>query len=99
WNGPAGGDDNAADLAVSPDGATVVVTGRTVPAPMQDEYATIGQDSATGAVRWTATYAAPVSAEPRVSEAHAVAITSSGTVIVTGVSGPGSATVAYRTGS
>jgi outer membrane protein assembly factor BamB len=99
WNGPAGGDDNASDLAVSPDGTTVVVTGRTVPAAMQDQYATIGQDSATGAVRWTATYAAPATAEPPMSEAHAVAITSSGTVIVTGVSGPGFATVAYRPGS
>jgi hypothetical protein len=99
WNGPAGGDDNAADLAVSRDGATVVVTGRTVPAPMQDEYATVGQDSVTGAARWAATYAAPATAEPRVSEAHAVAVTPSGTVIVTGVSGPGYATVAYRAGS
>ncbi|GAA2156129.1 hypothetical protein GCM10009826_17850 [Humibacillus xanthopallidus] len=99
WNAPAGGDDNASDLAVSPDGATVVVTGRTVPAPMQDQYATVGQDSATGAVSWTATYAAPAGAEPPISEAHAVAITSSGTVVVTGVSGPGFATVGYRAGS
>lgn len=99
FDGPSGGDDNAADLAISPDGATLVVTGHTVPAPMKDEYATVGYDSATGKVRWTATYASLSSAEGGASEAHAVAISpTDGTVVVTGVSGLGYATVAYKSG-
>ncbi|EWT02210.1 hypothetical protein N865_00270 [Intrasporangium oryzae NRRL B-24470] len=96
WDGKNGGDDNAADLATGPDGTTLVVTGKTVPAPMQDEYATVGYDPATGKVLWTATFASLSANESRASEAHAVAISKDGTIVVTGVSGVGYGTVAYR---
>lgn len=98
YDGPTGGDDNAFDLAVGADGSSVVVVGRTVPQPMLDEYATVSLRATTGEKLWEMTYGV---AEREVngnrsSEAHAVAVGKDGTVYVTGGSGRGYATVAYR---
>jgi WD40 repeat protein len=99
YDGPTGGDDNAYDLAASPDGSVLVVTGRSVPAPMKDVYATVGYGTGSGEQLWTQAYG--VTGSPTdgnlSSEAHAVAVSpKDGTVFVTGVSGRGYATVAYR---
>jgi hypothetical protein len=51
YNGPGNGGDYATALAVSPDGMTVYVTGRS-PANGQNDYLTIAYDAATGALRW-----------------------------------------------
>jgi hypothetical protein len=42
----------ATSLALSPDGATVYVTGVTAPATAQTQYLTIAYDAATGTARW-----------------------------------------------
>jgi WD40 repeat protein len=62
YNGPGSGYDNAADLAVSPDGSVVVVTGNSDssgPDSAQD-YATVAYEVATGAQRWASTYDDPL---------------------------------------
>jgi hypothetical protein len=96
WDGPAGRDDNASDLAVAPDGASVVLVGRTVPEPMKDQFATVGLQPASGAVLWSSTYGITTSAEGNLAcNATSVAIAKNGTVFVTGSAGSGSATMAY----
>lgn len=96
WDGPAHGDDNASDLTVSPDGSSVVIVGRTVPAPMKDQYAVSALKAATGAVLWADTYGITTSGEGNLScEAKSVAVAADGTVFVTGVAGSGTATLAY----
>lgn len=96
WDGPAKRDDNASDLAVAPDGSSLVLVGRTVPEPMKDQFATVGLQPATGAVVWSRTYGITTSAEGNVAcNPTSVAIAKSGTVFVTGSAGSGAATVAY----
>jgi WD40 repeat protein len=101
YNGPGNGVDTASAVAVSPDGATVVVTGPSVghhDGSWNGDYATVAYDATTGAERWVARYNGPGNG---VDTASAVAVSSDGsTVFVTG-SSPGSgtlddyATVAY----
>lgn len=57
YNGPEYGHDYAYDLAVSPDGSSVFVTGQSY-GPGVD-YATAAYDAATGAGRWVARYNGP----------------------------------------
>src|SRR5262245_41965391 len=52
YNGPADGSDDASVTAVSPDGATVFVTGTSFGSATQTDWATVAYDSATGAERW-----------------------------------------------
>jgi sugar lactone lactonase YvrE len=90
-------DDNAAGLAVSPDGSTVYVTGTSIanyntPA----DYATVAYRAASGAQLWSARYAVTGA-----QNNAAGVVVSGGNAIVTGTSGPfGSpsefATVAYQ---
>lgn len=56
-HGPAGGSDQAADLVVAPDGATVFVTGRSHGAATNADYGTIAYDALTGMELWEARYA------------------------------------------
>ena len=89
--------DNAAGLAVSPDGSTVYVTGTSIanyntPA----DYATVAYRAASGAQLWSARYAVTGA-----QNNAAGVVASGGNAIVTGTSGPyGSpsefATVAYQ---
>src|SRR5216683_4067714 len=56
YNGPGNGIDVARSVAVSPDGATVYVTGRSDGGPRQPDYATLAYDAATGAQEWVRRY-------------------------------------------
>jgi outer membrane protein assembly factor BamB len=96
YDGLGNGSDLASDLAVSPDGASVYVTGRRL-----DDYLTTAYDGATGSKIWARRYNGP---ENGTDFARALAVSPDGAVVyVTGSSaGPGSryeyATVAYTTG-
>jgi outer membrane protein assembly factor BamB len=95
WDG-TGTEATASDLAIAPDGTSVVVVGRAVPAPMKDRYATAALDPATGAILWTDTFGITSSGDDNVRcEATSVAISRDGVVYVTGSAGAGTATVAY----
>jgi WD40 repeat protein len=101
WVAPVpGGSGN--HLAVSPDSATVFVTGYSTEASGIREYGTSAYDAATGAPLWTASYHGPGAGD---DVANAIAVSPDGsTVFVTGQSSnttaaggaPGAyATVAY----
>lgn len=99
YDAPEHGDDNAAALALSTDGSRLYVTGRTVPSPMLDEYVTVAYATGTGSRIWTMRHgvAGGTADGERASEAHAIAVSpTDGTVFVTGLSGRGYATLAYR---
>ena len=79
YNGPANSADRASSLAVSPGGATVLVTGTSL-----DDYATVAYSAATGAQRWASRYNGPAN---RADLASSVAVSPGGaTVFVTGKS-------------
>ena len=56
----ATGDSTASSVAVSPDGATVFVTGSAATTTSVRDYATIAYAAATGARRWVARYNGPL---------------------------------------
>src|SRR6266568_2980765 len=95
YNGPGNGGDGAASVAVSPDGATVFVTGES-----HGDYGTLAYSARTGARLWARFYGGRRSFE----FANSVAVSPGGTVLVTGGSrGPAGlntdyATVAYSPG-
>ncbi len=99
YNGPGDANDEALSLAVSPDGATVFVTGTSTGATSGRDYATIAYNAATGARRWVSRYSAPAN---RGDVAFAVAAGPGGrSVFVSGFSAGVSsnddyATVAYN---
>ena len=98
YNGPGNRDDASGSVAVSPDGATVFVTGTsTGTAATGEDYATIAYNAATGARLWLQRYNGPAS---RDDNAWAMAMSpGGGRVYVTGhdpADGSG-ATVAYST--
>jgi hypothetical protein len=98
YNGPAGGADYATSVAVSPDGATVYVTGDSSGGASGIDYATVAYDAATGAQRWARRYNGPAGGD---DSASTVAVRPDGaTVYVTGFSkgAPGwdYATIAYN---
>jgi sugar lactone lactonase YvrE len=83
YNGPQGLIDGAQADAVSPDGATVFVTGY-VDSFAGVDFGTVAYDASTGVVRWTRRYDGPVSSSDR---AEAIAVSPDGTtVFVTGTS-------------
>jgi PQQ-like domain len=99
YDGPAGSGGYAFAMAVSPDGATVFVTGNSFGGPSGTDYATVAYDTATGAQRWASRYSGPAS---QVDYANSVAVSPDGaTVFVTGTSHGATssddyATVAYN---
>jgi DNA-binding beta-propeller fold protein YncE len=104
YNGRGNSTDLASSVAVSPDGMTVFVTGRTTSVFIPDsskglDYATIAYNTATGAQRWVKRYNGP---GKDADYAYSVAVSpAGGTVFVTGFStGTGTgldyATVAYN---
>lgn len=95
-DGPDGLDDQANDIATSPDGARVYVTGYTDTGdPARNDYLTLAYDAATGAILWQATYHGPRGGD----RAETIAVAPDGArVFVTGsIAGEGleTATVAY----
>jgi outer membrane protein assembly factor BamB len=98
YNGPSN-DSAAAEVAVSPDGTAVFVTGTSLGAPTGEDYATVAYNAATGAQLWVKQYDGFGSGG---NYAHSVAVSPGGTaVFVTGYSlgtnnGYDYATVAYN---
>ena len=98
YNGP-GNWDEARSVAVSPDGATMFVTGTSWKDTTRDDYATVAYRAATGRQLWASRYNGP---RNDWDEAQSVAVSPDGTaVFVTGSSGRDTsggdyATVAYR---
>jgi DNA-binding beta-propeller fold protein YncE len=82
---PGGGtSDTAASVALSPDGATVFVTGQSAGASYAPDYATLAYNAATGARLWVKRYNGPGNHEDR---AVSVAVSPDGSkVFVTGSS-------------
>ena len=73
----------AAEVAVSPNGSTVFVTGTSASFTKGNDYATIAYNATTGAQRWVARYNGVEGA----NYAHALAVSPNGkTVVVTGAS-------------
>ena len=71
-------------VAVSPDGKTVFVTGKSLQANTQNDYATVAYDAATGHQLWAKGYNGSLNND---DEATSVAVSpTSGTVYVTGFS-------------
>jgi hypothetical protein len=102
YNGPGHGEDDARAAVVTPDSATVIVTGGSFGKSSSFDYATVAYDAATGVQRWVARYDGPAHAA---DIANAAAVTPDGTsVIVTGDSQDAESsndweTVAYNTAS
>jgi DNA-binding beta-propeller fold protein YncE len=97
YDGPASGRDDAASVAVSPDGAAIFVTGESASSTSGDDYATIAYDASTGAKLWVGRYNGPGDLG---DYAYVVVVSPDGTkVVVTGQSSgavnPDMATVAY----
>jgi DNA-binding beta-propeller fold protein YncE len=94
YTSPANGQDGGFSVAVSPDGGTVFVTGRSTGRTTGDDYATLAYRAATGKKLWASRY----DGTGRSGDyAYAVAVSPDGaTVYVTGIAGDGYATVAYR---
>lgn len=89
-NGPTNRSDRAVDLAVSPDGAQVYVTGASTDDPTLSDLATIAYDVATGVQAWVGRYDGPGS---RYDRAVGVVVTPDGSrVIAAGSSFGGDAT-------
>ena len=97
YRGPASGYGGPTeDVAVSPDGAKVIVTGYNWSASpgSQPEFATVAYDSGTGAQLWVARYG-----QPAKEAAYGVSVAvspDSSKVFVTGDTGNDAATVAYN---
>jgi WD40 repeat protein len=84
YNGPGNGDDEAASLAVSPDGSTVFVTGYGTGTTGLPGYETVAYSAATGAQAWARRYTGPGT---NGAKAAAAAVSPDGsTVFVTGYS-------------
>jgi putative pyrroloquinoline-quinone binding quinoprotein len=81
YNGPAHSDDLANDLALSPDGSVVYVTGQSAGSPAIYDMVTIAYDT-TGTPLWTARYDDPETAD---DAANAIVVSPDGsTVFVSG---------------
>jgi PQQ-like domain len=102
YNGPPNSVDRANALAVSSDGSTVFVTGKSLGWKTELDYVTVAYESSTGAKLWTQRYKGHGNADDR---AHALGVSPDGsTVFVTGESTGSTssydyATVAYDAGT
>ena len=84
YDGPAHGADAATSVAVSPDGATVFVTGTSESGATGADYATVAYNAATGAQLWVGRYNGPANQN---EGALSIAVDPrGGTVFVTGTS-------------
>jgi PQQ-like domain len=98
YNGPLNDDDKATSVAISPDSATVYVTGGSFGKTAGQDYTTIAYTAANGTPQWVRRYNGPGNGN---DEANAVTVNpTTGTLYVTGLSPGGAsgydyATVAY----
>jgi outer membrane protein assembly factor BamB len=93
YQGPVAGSLSLPEhLAVSPDGARVYITGSSMAAAGQDQFATVAYDAATGAPAWVARYGHPA----QNSAAYGLAVSpDSSKVYVTGDTATHGTTVGY----
>jgi hypothetical protein len=103
YDGPAGGQDSATAVGVSPDGSKVFATGSSVGTTTGNDYATVAYDGTTGAALWTQRYNGYNGGGSEPDDAYALTVSPDGsTVFVTGTSygGPTTeydwATIAYN---
>jgi hypothetical protein len=102
YNGRAGGNDQGRAVAVSPDGLTVYVTGRSQGRTSGYDIATIAYSAATGAQRWVSRYNGPANLN---DFGTALAVSPGGGVVYLtgGVGAPGRqlgfVTIAYNSSS
>jgi DNA-binding beta-propeller fold protein YncE len=97
YNGPLNNDDVATSVAVSPDSATVYVTGGSFGKGAGQDYATIAYAAANGTPRWVRRYNGPGNGN---DQANAVTVNpATGAVYVTGQSpgGPSPSGLDYAT--
>jgi WD40 repeat protein len=95
YDGPASGVDSAFALGVSPDGASVFVTGSSPGVGSGNDYATVAYDAATGAQLWVQRYNGPSSGS---DNAFALGVSRDGSkLFVTGARGRGSSSSDYAT--
>jgi len=102
YNGRAGGNDQGRAVAVSPDGRTVYVTGRSQGKRSGYDIATIAYNASTGAQRWAGRYNGPANLN---DFGNGLAVAPSGrAAYVTGGAGTpgrrlGFVTIAYKSSS
>jgi DNA-binding beta-propeller fold protein YncE len=102
YSGSGNGQDEPFSMAMSPDGATVYVTGISTGTSSGLDYTTVAYSTATGAQLWASQYNGPANGD---DYAQSVAVSPDGTtVFVTGYSmgtntGSDYATVAYSAGT
>lgn len=83
YDAPDGGNDFAVDIAVSPDGSLVFVTGTTFSAGGDTDYATVAYDAATGSRDWVRRFGS----RTRGDSPQALTVSPDGSrVVVTGAS-------------
>ncbi len=102
YNGPGNLNDSGAAVAITPNGATIIVTGSSWGTNSNTDYATIAYNARTGASRWTKRYATVPGGYDSDNPAGVVISPDGGTVYVTGDSENTTteddyATVAYST--
>src|SRR5439155_686524 len=97
YNGTGNSSDEAAGIAVRPDGSMVFVTGASYSSTGNTDFATVAYDAANGAVSWKARFAGPAGGN---DAPVALAVSPDGTkVYVSGTryGGPDNDTMDYQT--
>ena len=95
YNGPGNGNDFASALRVSPDGASVFVSGYSFSSNGSYDYATVAYDAESGARRWVARYNGPSEGD---DVAYALAVSPNGrNLFVTGYSSRSNCSFDYAT--
>jgi sugar lactone lactonase YvrE len=102
YNGRAGGNDQGRAVAVSPDGRTVYVTGRSQGRQSRYDIATIAYSAATGAPKWVGRFNGPANLDD-FGTGLAVAPGGRAAYVTGGVGAPGRqlgfVTIAYKSSS
>jgi sugar lactone lactonase YvrE len=103
YDGANTGLNQATALAVSPDGARLYVTGLSLSARTEEDYATLAYEASTGRELWVSRYDGGASVYA-IDYATAIAASPDGSVVYvtgrsTGPDGPGFATLAYGAAS
>jgi hypothetical protein len=91
YDGPSNSDDDAFDVAVSPDSATAFVTGSSRGSTSGPDFGTIAYDASTGAINWLKRYNGPANG----LDAGRAITAQDAAVVVTGDSQGDATTIAY----